>query len=301
MDYDTANEAKATFDEVYFSPTPHAYFLEMDRHQYAIGEEAKPYFQAAVRHLQSENSDGLQPRVLDLGCSYGVGSALLKHDLGYRDISGFFANEAPLDRAECVKIASRWISDRTACPDMEFVGLDCSSPALEFAESVGLLRHGIAKNFEEGAKATEAELSKIRGCNLLFSTGAIGYVGERTLSVILGELGRAHPENVSPYVVVTVLRMFDPRPIANCFESFRYRFERVPGVRLRQRRFTDPNEQRETISLLRKRDIDTEGWEDEGWLYADLYVGARRADFDPLYEAIGNTQKQETSKNEREC
>lgn len=288
MKYESANEAKATFDDVYHAPTPHAYFGEMDRHQYEIGEQAKPYFLAAIEHLKAVNQGGLPPRMLDLGCSYGVGSALVKHDCGYRELSNFFNGETPRDYAACVRATRDWLRPLDAHPDLECIGLDCSDQALRFAEEAGLLSFGIARNFEEGEAPDAQERSIMRSCNLLTSTGAIGYVGEKTLSVILQQLGRAYPENAAPFAVVTILRMFDPRPIQNCFESFRYRFERVPGVCLRQRHFADAREQARTVNCIRQRGLDPGNRESEGTLYADLYVGAAPADFDDLAAKLSN-------------
>jgi hypothetical protein len=286
MKYDSANEAKATFDDVYHAATPHAYFGEMDRHQYEIGEEAKPYFRAAIEHLEAANQGHLPPRMLDLGCSYGVGSALVKYDCTYRELSAFFHNEAPQEYDACVEATRDWLQPRDAHGDLECVGLDCSGEALSFAEDAGLLCSGIASNFEAGEVPNAGETSIMRSCNLLTSTGAIGYVGEKTLSVILAQLGKAYPENAAPFVVVTILRMFDPSPIQHCFESFRYRFEQVPGVLLRQRHFADENEQAQTIEVIRKRGLDPDGLESEGTLYADLYVGASPSDFEDLFNRL---------------
>ena len=286
MKYESANEAKATFDDVYHAATPHAYFGEMDRHQYEIGEEAKPYFLAAIEHLQAANQGKLPPRMLDLGCSYGVGSALVKHDCSYRELSAFFHDQTPPDYDGCVAAARPWLQARDTHPYLECVGLDCSSEALRFAEDAGLLCSSIARNFENGEKPSASEQSIMRSCNLLTSTGAIGYVGEKTLSFILEQLGKAYPENAGPFVVVTILRMFDPRPIQNCFESFRYRFQQLPGVRLRQRHFADDDEQSQTIDVIRKRGLDPDGLETEGTLYADLYIGASPSDFDDLFTKL---------------
>ncbi len=294
MKYESANEAKATFDDVYHSATPHAYFGEMDRHQYEIGEEAKPYFRAAIEHLQAANQGKLPPRMLDLGCSYGVGSALVKYDCTYRELSAFFHEQAPLEYHACVEAARGWLQPRDAHRDLECVGLDCSGQALRFAEDSGLLCSGIAHNFENDDVARANEKSILRSCNLLTSTGAIGYVGEKTLSVILAQLGKAYPENAAPFVVVTILRMFDPRPIRHCFESFRYRFEQIPGALLRQRRFADEKEQAQTIEIIRKRGLDPDGLESQGTLYADLYVGASPSDFDDLFDRLS---KVDTDKN----
>ena len=56
-----------------------AYFRTLKEFRYGIPGAAKPIFQRLIGHLRRRR-DGTC-RILDLGCSYGVNSALLKHDL----------------------------------------------------------------------------------------------------------------------------------------------------------------------------------------------------------------------------
>ena len=44
ISYRSANEVKASFDNIYQAPTPHAYFATMNELEYAIGQEARPFF-----------------------------------------------------------------------------------------------------------------------------------------------------------------------------------------------------------------------------------------------------------------
>ena len=78
-DYQDSNEAKASMDHIYDQRDPRAYFRELKTHGYSIPDQAKPVFTCLIDRLRERRS-GLV-RVLDLGCSYGVNAALLKHDL----------------------------------------------------------------------------------------------------------------------------------------------------------------------------------------------------------------------------
>ena len=285
-DYDTANESKSNFDDVYRAPTPHAYFNEMHRLRYAIGQEAKPYFKAAVALLRRQLPANATVRILDLGCSYGVGSALVKYGFSFAEIAGFFADDAVKDFRGCVKETRQWLDKGESANRLDCIGADASAPAVKFAVEAGLIEEGIAHDFESKPRLDDRERELVKACDLLISTGTIGYVGERTLSTILRQLGEARPTGRVPLTVVTILRMFSPEPIAETFEGFGYRFEAVPGVRLRQRRFADEQEQAETIRLLREHGVDPTGWETDGHLYADLFVGARPGVFAPLLKAM---------------
>lgn len=286
MSYQKHNQAKANFNSVYNAPTPHNYFELMNSLEYRIGEEAEPYFSAAVDLLRRQ-SPRQRVQMLDVGCSYGVGSALVKHQFSFKQIAEFFDNEASRDYGQCVEDTRQWLDGEEAEPKaMKCVGMDCSEEAVQFAEEADLLDAGISKNFEEGDKPSDKEIQLIRNCNLMTSTGAIGYVTEKTLSVVLSHLGKAQAEQQGPYVVVTILRMFDSEPIRRSFEKFGFRFEQVPGVRLRQRYFADDGEKEKTLAVLRERGVDPTGWESEGSLFADVFAAAPAADFQVLLDAL---------------
>jgi predicted TPR repeat methyltransferase len=83
-DFEEINEAKAKMDHIYNRSDPRAYFRELKKLGYAIPGIAKPTFQKLIGHLQQRHDGAIH--VLDLGCSYGVNAALLKHDLSMREL-----------------------------------------------------------------------------------------------------------------------------------------------------------------------------------------------------------------------
>jgi carnitine O-acetyltransferase len=286
MDYKSENEVKASFGEVYHANTPHAYFKEMRRLHYEIGERAKPYFSAAAELLRRQLGLVKKLRVLDLGCSYGVGAALLKYDFTFAELADFFAQQAPRDYEECVEETRELVQSNGSQPWVECVGADASREAIRFAADAELIQSGIAKNLEEADELTPREAAILRRCHLMTSTGAIGYVGPKTLGPVLSRLGKDLELTHGPYIVVTILRMFDPQAIAEEFARAGYEFVRVPGIRLRQRHFDGAQELRETVGLLEERGIDPEGWETEGHLYADLFAGAPESDLANLIRCL---------------
>lgn len=90
--------------------------------------------------------------------------------------------------------------------------------------------------------------------------------------------------------MITVLRMYDFAPIRDCFVTLGYDFERVEGVRLPQRAFADDRERSEVLAKLARRNLDTEGWESHGVLYADLYIAASPILMEPLRDAMDVAQ-----------
>jgi len=291
MSYQTANEAKANFDDTYAAPTPHAYVAAMARTGYEIGEQARPYCVAAAELLQERNGDAWPTQMLDVGCSYGLGAACVKHGCSFDEIVAFFSSRAPREYNAAREAMRMWLNVAPPTCDLRTVGLDSSEPAIRFAVDAGLLDGGIARDFEQpGASPSEAERAWLRSCNLLISTGAIGYVTERTLDVILPHLGKDHPSDLGPLTVLTILRMFDASPIEAALERQGLSFAAVPGVRLPQRRFQDSTERRRVLSELHDRGIDTSGWEDRGKHYADLYVAAPPEQLGVLLERMRDTR-----------
>ncbi|MHC4668767.1 MAG: hypothetical protein ACYTFD_10205 [Planctomycetota bacterium] len=287
MSFDAANEAKASFDDVYTAPTPHAYVESMARNGYEIGEQARPYCTAAAQLLRDRNGDAWPVQMLDVGCSYGMGSAFVKFGCSFDELVAFFATRAPREYRAACEAMRMWLNIAPPPCDVRVVGLDSSAPAIGFAVDAGLLDGGIARDYEDPAiTPTEDERAWFRSCNLLTSTGAIGYVTERTLDAILPHLGKDHPGEIGPLVVVTILRMFDLSAIPEVFEKNGFMFGRVPGVRLPQRRFTDAEERRKVLSLLHERGLDTGDWEDRGKHFADLYIAARREQYPLLKERM---------------
>lgn len=299
MSYETANEAKANFDDVYTAPTPHAYIATMARNGYEIGEQARAYCTAAAELLRRQNGEVWPVQMLDVGCSYGIGSAFVKYGCSFDEMVAFFSSRAPQEYHAACEAMRMWLNIAPPVCDVRAVGLDSSMPAIRFAVDAGLLDGGIAQDFERpGAAATEDEIAWFRSCNLLISTGAIGYVGQRTLRIVLRHLGKDYPADFGPFAVITILRMFDSSPIGSVFEAHGYTFGAVPGVRLPQRRFTDAQERKKVLCLLHDRGIDTREWEDRGKHYADLFVAGPPDQFPLLLDCMSEERSARDGESE---
>jgi hypothetical protein len=77
--FKSINDAKTNMDCIYDRLGPRAYARDLEKLNYAIPDVAKPVFQKLISHRKQRQDDTVH--VLDLGCSYGVNAALLKHDL----------------------------------------------------------------------------------------------------------------------------------------------------------------------------------------------------------------------------
>ena len=291
LKYETENQAKACFDGVYTAPTPHDYIAQMAKNGYEIGEQARPYCIAAADVLKEHTEDAWPVQMLDIGCSYGMGSAFVKYGCSFDEMVAFFSTRAPRDPHAACEAMRAWINVTPPRYDVRCVGLDRSKPAIRFAMRAGLLDGGMARNFENSDITPNAEeCSWLRSCNLLISTGAIGYVTDRTIAHVVQHAGKDHPSEFGPLAVFTILRMFEARPIRDVFENLGFRFEKVPGIMLPQRRFTDKNEREGVLKILHDKGVNTREWEDLGKQFAELFIAAKPAHFPELLEKMRETQ-----------
>jgi carnitine O-acetyltransferase len=268
----------------------------MAKHGYEIGEQARPYCTAAAEFLRNKNGAAWPVQMLDVGCSYGIGSAFVKYGCTFDEMVAFFSSRAPKEYHIACEATRMWLNVSPNKLDVRCVGMDSSEPAVRFAVDAGMLDGGIARDFENSdIAATQAERSWFRSCNLLISTGAIGYVTERTLGIVLMHLGNGYPAEFGPFAVVTILRMFETSRIVNVFEENGFKFGIVPGARLPQRRFIDEEERKRVLSLLHDKGVDTRGWEDKGKHFADLHIAAPPKQFPALLERMEETREECTN------
>ncbi|MCU1643149.1 MAG: class SAM-dependent methyltransferase [Nocardia sp.] len=254
---------KASFDDIYDRPDPRAYYARMSELDYRIPELAKPHFEQLIADHRAATGIAT-PTVLDIGCSYGVNAALLRLDMGMTELAARYRDPS-ITAGDLVAADRSLLTEHDLLPGVRFLGMDASSPALDYARSAGFL-HATVHADLESADPTEAQRRTLATADLVISTGCVGYVTERTLL----HVARAHGGKL-PWMAHFVLRMFSFEPIAAHLAALGYRTERAPGA-FRQRRFASPEEQAQVCGALEANGIDTLGHESEGWLYAQLYL-----------------------------
>ena len=270
---DDMNEAKANMDHIYDQPDPRAYFRELRKYGYAIPGAAKPIFQKLISRLRRQRNDTVH--LLDLGCSYGVNAALLKHDLSMPDLYDHWG-EGDLSGIESeVLVASdqRYFSNLDQQADITVTGLDQAESAVSFGEESGLLDEGLAVNLET-QPLPGAATKHLAQVDLVTSTGCVGYLTEKSFERLLPALTQGR----SPWIGNFVLRMFPFDPIEDTLKEWDYVTEKLEGQTFVQRDFVSEEEQQQVIHQLRKRGIDPEGKESEGQLLAEFYLSRPASD-----------------------
>ncbi|MEV6653601.1 class I SAM-dependent methyltransferase [Streptomyces sp. NPDC051219] len=279
---------KVTLDHIYTQPDPRAYFSLLRPLGYCIPQQAKPYFAKLIKEYR-ESQHVVEPKVLDIGCSYGINAALLKYDASMDELYARYCGEEGGAEAQADAVAAAetdteedaepagWTRDALLERDRElsrsrrpahgirFVGLDTSSPALSYALEAGFLDDAVHADLEKH-EPTPRQRAQFAGTDLVISTGCLGYVTERTLTrVVLAQGGRR------PWMAHFVLRMFPFDPVERALTGLGYETIRVEEA-FKQRRFASPEEQALVLGRMSAAGVDAEGLEAEGWLHAQLYL-----------------------------
>lgn len=251
---------KTVFDDIYIAPDPRAYCVAMQSLDYAIPERAQPIFDELFQHYR-EKTNKKTLRVLDIGSSYGINAALLRTNVTLSDFFLRYTDDAAQACSSQELLQKDKIMYQAIQSDIDVVGFDISSPALQYAEEAGLLIDAVQADLEQH-EMTEAQVKKLAAIDCIISSGCIGYVTTITLAKIMDACAPC-----TPWMAHCVLRIFSLDELINFFQARGYHVEINPEPVV-QRRFASDEEQAQVLSRLKVLGVDPTGYEDEGWLYS---------------------------------
>jgi SAM-dependent methyltransferase len=260
---------KYSFDHIYSGPDPRAFFTTLRQFEYNIPGIARPHFARLIAEYRLAR-DVSTPKVLDLGCSYGINAVLLRCDTTMAQLyERYTAAGAHRTRAELIEADRRFVRDHQRSDRARFIGLDAAAPALDYAEEAGFLDETILADLEAD-EPTDEQRAQLAGTDLVISTGCIGYVTEKTLLRVIDAAG-----DQKPWMAHFCLRMFPYEPIAGHLEDLGYETVRIDQP-YRQRRFATAQEQASVLERLDELGLDARGLEADGWFYAQLHISRPR-------------------------
>ena len=177
-------KGKVSMDQIYDEPDPRAYLRKLEGLDYILPGVAKYLFQELVSHLQESRDKAID--ILDVGCSYGVNAALLKHDMSMTELYAHWGQKQLEDASseEVLAYDTRFFSCAEQQADIRVLGLDAAENAVAYAEDVGLLDGGLALDLESEALPAE-NAADLQSVDLIISTGCVGYVTETTFRRLL--------------------------------------------------------------------------------------------------------------------
>ncbi|QNE77822.1 class I SAM-dependent methyltransferase [Streptomyces finlayi] len=255
---------KVSLDHIYTAPDPRTYFQVLRPLGYCVPQQAKPYFEKLIKEYR-ESEEVAVPTVLDIGCSYGINAALLKYDATMDELYARYGDAARMSREELLARDRDLSRSRRPAHGLRFTGLDASTSALAYAREAGFLDEAVHADLERDDPTPEQH-ARLAGTDIVISTGCIGYVTERTLTRVVRAQGERRP-----WMAHFVLRMFPFDPVEDALAGLGYRTVRVDDV-FKQRKFADPHEQTRVLDSMAAAGVDARGLEEEGWMYAQLYL-----------------------------
>ncbi len=267
ISYDSTG--KLRMDGIYNQADPTLYFRTLSRLDYVIPEEAKRSFQALIS-ARRQATGRRCVKIVDVGSSYGINAALLKHGLSMGELNRLYGLAELIDRGDLLA-RDRAIFRRPTDPELAIVGVDQAENAVAYALETGLLDAAVTTNLERDPPSEE-DRAALAGADLVISTGCFGYVTHRTLERILDATGEARP-----WMAHFVLRMFGFEEATRMLAARGYVVEKAPGL-FRQRRFVSDTERERVLKNLAARQIDPAGAEENGWYFAELHVARPRED-----------------------
>lgn len=270
LTFEKINEAKTSLDHVYNRPDPRAYFRELHSLGYDIPGAAKPIFQKVISQLEQQKKDTVQ--ILDIGCSYGINAALLKHDLSMTELYDHWEHAPRVTPGELVTYDREFLDRLDRAANIEVIGLDPAENAILFAEQTGVLDKGLIADLETQPLPPDA-VPDLAPIDLVMSTGAVGYVTEKSFDKLLpAVVAESHP-----WFANFVLRMFPFDPIEQKLSEWGFVTEKLEGQTFIQRQFANEQEQEQVMRQLAERGIDPSGKEADGSLHAEFFL-SRPAD-----------------------
>lgn len=278
---------KIVLDDIYNQPDPTAYFSTLHELDYRIPGEAKPYFR---RLLEARRVATGKPaaKVIDVGCSYGVNAALLRHDISLDELFSLYDGSVPLD-AQALLARDAELFGTPQDTELEVVGVDIADRALAYAVDAGVLDAGVAANLEL-REPTADNRAVLGDADLVISTGCVGYVTDTSIERIV-----APSMDNRPWLANFVLRMFDYEPIDALMADHDYMTEKLDGALFPQRRFASAEERTHVLDNLARRGVSAADAEEEGWYFAELYVSRPRehASGSPLKDVLDSVPSPE--------
>jgi len=264
-DFDLDETGKIDLTSIYDRPDPRDYYQTLVNLDYRIPAEGEPVFRQVIEAERSARKKR-SLKLLDVGCSYGVNAAILKHERALPELFRAYGAAATgaMSRRQLVARDRETYRHSAENAELAVIGLDPAERAVGYAREVGILDDYLTRDLESEAP-NAAEQALLAGVDLVISTGAIGYVGAPTFIRIL------EAADEKPWFALFALRMFSFDAIAAALKERGYAVFKLEGRTFHQRHFADGKERAEVFANLDALDLDPGGYESDGWYHAEFF------------------------------
>ena len=218
------------------------------------------------------------PRVFDFASSYGIVSALMKHQVS----ADAFLDRYALARFDDVTPEEMRTTDAEWLSDLplnsikgSFSGLDVADRAVGFAADTGLFDQGFAEDIQAN-DPSDALAACLAQTDLIVECGSVAHLMPRALDRLLNAADR------KPWLVTSPVRGNER---AEAFEVMRDHGLVIDTLGLPpfpHRRFENTDEQARAIAIARAAGHETDGFETTGAFFAQIYIARPEGETTPV-------------------
>ena len=255
------------FDDTYDQRDCRAYYRMLRDHGYSNHTHAIPAFRAVLDALIRQRELDA-PRIFDFASSYGIVTALLKHDISADAFLDRYDDPGldHLDHRQMARRDAAWLTGvPRRYPQAVFAGLDVAANAVEYGRAVGLFDHAFAENLQD-SPASEPLKRYLATTDLIVECGSVAHLMPVALDRML-ELSAPR----RPWVVTSPVRGNERKQAFEVLHDHGLSV-RALGAPFRHRRFDSASEQADAIGIARAAGHDTQGYETTGYFYAQVFV-----------------------------
>lgn len=259
---------RTIFDDTYDRPDCRAYYRMQHALRYSSQSHAVPVFRAVLAEMMRTRGVAM-PRVLDFASSYGIVTALMKHEVS---AAAFFARYAgtALDGLDAAGVAAAdrdWLRRLPLRrPVARFHALDIAANAIAYARATGLFDTASAEDLQHAAPSPglAACLAEV---DLVVECGSVAHLMPAALDRVLTA---AAPRR--PWVVTSPVRGNERAEAFAVMADHGLVVDTLGLPPFPHRRFESTAEQARAIEIARAAGHAPEGRETTGAFFAQIYV-----------------------------
>ncbi len=256
------------FDDTYNQPDCRAYYRMQKLLGYSHHAHAVPVFRCLLEGLRRKRSLEA-PNVLDFASSYGIVSALVRHDVSSEAFLRRYEDSA-LDDLTPDEMASRdaaWLSGLPeSYPSARFTGIDVAGKTVAYGRAIGLFDDAYEEDLAHAAPSPPLA-EALSSTDLIVECGSVAQL----IPAALERLLRASAVN-KPWIVTSPVRGNERKAAFDLLRDCGYVVETLGLPPFPHRRFDSPSEQARAIDFARAAGHETTGFETTGHFYAQIYV-----------------------------
>ncbi|MEQ8898602.1 MAG: hypothetical protein RID23_16065 [Roseovarius sp.] len=256
------------FDDTYNQPDCRAYYRMLKSLGYSNHAHAVPVFRSLLGDLMRKR--GLQaPSVLDFASSYGIVSALVRHDVSAEAFLERY-EDTDLDNLnpeEMVRRDADWLADLPeSFPGARFAGIDVAGNAVAYGQAIGLFDNAFDEDLER-ADPSVPLAETLSSTDLIIECGSVAHLMPAALERLLHATAGKRP-----WIVTSPVRGNERKEAFDLLRDHGLVIDTLGLPPFPHRRFDSLSEQARAIDIARAAGHDTSGFETTGHFYAQIYV-----------------------------